>query len=67
MTDHIRTGGHGIFRSFFRLAEAGRNDEARDAIIGFDASSRLLFVVHVQIEDECSHHFRPQGDSRGKT
>ncbi|MDP2265952.1 MAG: BrnT family toxin [Thiobacillus sp.] len=27
--------------------------EARDAIIGFDASSCLLFVVHVQIEDEC--------------
>jgi uncharacterized DUF497 family protein len=31
--------------------DAGRNDEARDAIIGFDASGRLLFVVHIQIED----------------
>ena len=36
---------------FFRLVDAGRNDEARDAIIGFDASGRLLFVVHIQIED----------------
>eukprot|EP01036_Dinobryon_divergens_P045164 gene45164-60316_t len=30
---------------FFRLVDAGRNDEARDAIIGFDASGRLLFPV----------------------
>lgn len=42
-----------FFDPFFRLVEAGRNDEARDAIIGFDTSSRLLFVVHIQIEDEC--------------
>jgi uncharacterized DUF497 family protein len=42
-----------FFDPFFSLVEAGRNDEARDAIIGFDATSRLLFVVHVQIEDEC--------------
>lgn len=35
----------------FVLAEASRNDEARDADIGFDASGRLLFVVHVEIED----------------
>jgi uncharacterized protein len=35
----------------FRLVDAGRNDESRDAIIGFDASSKLLFVVHIQIED----------------
>ena len=42
-----------FFDPFFRLTEAGRNHEARDAIIGFDASSCLLYVVHVQIEDEC--------------
>ena len=41
-----------FFDPFFRLVEAGRNDEARDAIIGYDISNRLLFVVHVQIEDE---------------
>lgn len=42
-----------FFDPFFQLADAGSNDEARDAIIGYDALSRLLFVVHVQIEDEC--------------
>lgn len=40
-----------FFDPLFRLVEAGRNDEVRDAIIGFDASSRLLFVVHILIED----------------
>lgn len=40
-----------FFDPLFRLVDAGRNSEARDAIIGFDGSGRLLFVVHVQIED----------------
>ncbi|MCX7193100.1 MAG: BrnT family toxin [Proteobacteria bacterium] len=39
-----------FFDPFFALLEAGCNDEARDAIIGFDASSRLLFVVHIEVE-----------------
>lgn len=39
------------FDPLFRLVDAGRNDEARDAIIGFDATGRLLFVVHIQFED----------------
>jgi len=42
-----------FFDPFFHLADAGSNDEVRDAIIGYDALSHLLFVVHVQIEDEC--------------
>lgn len=36
---------------FLVLVEASRKDEASDAAIGFDASARLLFVVHVEIED----------------
>lgn len=40
-----------FFDPLFRLVDAGRNQEARDAIIGFDASSRLLFVVHIQLDD----------------
>ena len=40
-----------FFDPFFRLVDAGRNTEARDAVIGFDASGRLLLVVHVQFED----------------
>ena len=40
-----------FFDPLFRLVDAERNDEARDAIIGFDRASRLLFVVHIQQDD----------------
>jgi hypothetical protein len=33
---------------FFRLVDAGRNAEARDAAIGFDATGRLLYVVRIE-------------------
>ena len=32
--------------------DASRQDEARDALIGFDMRGTLLFVVHIVIEDE---------------
>lgn len=35
----------------FVLVEASRNDEARDAAIGFDAAGRLLCVVHIEVEE----------------
>ena len=41
-----------FFDPFFRLVDASRHDEARDAIIGYDATGRLLFVVHVELTDE---------------
>lgn len=41
-----------FFDPFFRLVEAGRNDETREAIIGFDATQRLLFVVHIEVADD---------------
>lgn len=37
----------------FVLTDASRNDEARDAAVGFDRTGRLLFVVHVVFEDDC--------------
>jgi uncharacterized protein len=37
----------------FVLTDASRNDEARDAAIGFDMQGRLLFVVHIEIEATC--------------
>jgi len=40
-----------FFDPLFRLVDAERNGEARDAVIGFDATGRLLFVVHIQFED----------------
>ena len=40
-----------FFDPLFRLMDAERNNEARDAIMGFDAVGRLLLVVHIQFED----------------
>ena len=37
----------------FVLVNASRNDEARDAAIGFGSSGRLLYVVHIEIEGSC--------------
>ncbi|MBL8672751.1 MAG: BrnT family toxin [Alphaproteobacteria bacterium] len=36
----------------FVLTDATRDDEARDAAIGFDRLGRLLFVVHVERDGE---------------
>lgn len=34
------------------LVDASRNDETRDAVIGFDAAGRLLYVVHIEFADD---------------
>lgn len=54
-----------FFDPFLRLVDASRNDEARDAVIGYDAQSRLLFVVHVVFEDDAIRNLRPQGHLTG--
>jgi uncharacterized DUF497 family protein len=36
----------------FVLQDASRNEEKRDAVIGFSSSGRLLTVVHVEFEEE---------------
>ncbi len=41
-----------FFDPFFRLVEVSRNEEARDGIVGYDLLSRLLYVVHVEVEVE---------------
>lgn len=41
-----------FFDPFLRLVDGSRQDEARDKLIGYDASSRLLAVVHVVLETE---------------
>lgn len=41
-----------FFDPFFRVIDASRNDEARDAAIGYDEQGRLLFVVHIEFEGE---------------
>src|SRR3546814_9169061 len=39
-----------FFDPLFVLVGASRNEESRHALIGFDAGSRLLYVVHVVVE-----------------
>jgi hypothetical protein len=41
-----------FFDPLFRLVDASRNSEVRDAIIGYDSKGRLLFVVHIEFEGE---------------
>jgi uncharacterized DUF497 family protein len=41
-----------FFDPFLRLVDASRNDQTRDAVIGYDLQGRLLFVVHLEINDE---------------
>jgi len=36
----------------FVSVDKSRNDEARDAIIGFDLHARLLFVVHIEFDGD---------------
>jgi len=41
-----------FFDPFFKLVDAARNQEAREAVIGYDESGRMLFVVHIEVEGE---------------
>ncbi len=41
-----------FFDPLFRLTDASRNDEVREAVVGYSNHGNLLFVVHVVIEDD---------------
>ena len=41
-----------FFDPFLKVVDASRNNEARDAIIGMDTSWVVLFVVHIEFEDD---------------
>ena len=41
-----------FFDPFLKVVDASRSDEARDAIIGLDTRWNLLFVVHIEIQDD---------------
>lgn len=34
----------------FILVDASRNDESRDAAIGFDVGGKLLYIVHIEFD-----------------
>jgi len=36
----------------FVLRDASRNEQPRDAVIGFSSAGRLLTVVHIEVEGE---------------
>ncbi len=43
-----------FFDPFFRMVEVASTSvsaEPRDAIVGFDSTGRLLFVVHIEVAD----------------
>jgi uncharacterized protein len=40
-----------FFDPFLVVVDASRNEEERDAVIGLDARWSLLFVVHIERED----------------
>jgi uncharacterized DUF497 family protein len=41
-----------FFDPFLKIVDASRNEEAHDAIIGMDARWNLLFVVHIELEED---------------
>lgn len=41
-----------FFDPFFRVVDASPEEEARDAIIGMDERWNLLFIVHMEIEED---------------
>lgn len=41
-----------FFDPFFKLVDASTEQQVRDAVIGYDESGRLLFVVHIEHEGE---------------
>ncbi|WP_309742848.1 MULTISPECIES: BrnT family toxin [unclassified Chamaesiphon] len=41
-----------LFDPFMIIVDASRNDEARDAAIGLDTRWNLLYVVHIEQEED---------------
>ncbi len=48
----FRQASTAFFDPFLKVVDASRNNEARDALIGMDQQWNVLFVVHIQIEDD---------------
>jgi uncharacterized DUF497 family protein len=41
-----------FFDPFLKVVDASRNNEIREAVIGMDTHWKILYVVHIQIEDD---------------
>jgi uncharacterized protein len=42
-----------FFDPFIRVVDASAEDEARDAVIGVNSNGKHLFVVHLQLDEDC--------------
>lgn len=42
-----------LFDPLLVVVDATRNEEARQAVIGFAQTGRLLLVVHIELDDAC--------------
>lgn len=47
----FKQAAEAFFDPFLIVIDASRNNEARDAIIGLDTRWNLLYVVHIEYED----------------
>lgn len=45
-------GAEAFLYPFLKAVDASRHGEVRDAIIGMDTRWNLLFVVHIELEEE---------------
>ncbi len=53
-----------FFDPFAKLVDASTEEQAREALIGFDNRGVTLFVVHIEIQqDPNPHHLGPQSDA----
>lgn len=41
-----------FFDPFFIMIDASQNYEQRQAVIGYDNLGKMLFVVHIEVEDD---------------
>lgn len=41
-----------FFDPFFIMVDASQNFEQRQAVIGYDNFGKMLFVVHIEVEDD---------------
>lgn len=49
---HFENAAEAFFDVDFRLTDATRTDEARNALLGRNYTGRLLFIVHIEIEGD---------------
>ena len=62
---HFENAAEAFFDVDFRITDATRTDEARDALLGRNYAGQLLFIVHIEIEGDAvrmisARHASPQ-------